>query len=228
MSRKILTLLVLAATLSFGAVAQADTILYSDPVAWLARSTNLTQVNLNALAQPGGAWNIGQSFTQNGVTFSANNVNGEAIVDPAFNPAYYTDWGTGDAILQVNWGDLNIALPGATSASFYLNSVVPFGDTFLILLNGNSLVLSSNSVSTGLYPNPTFVGLTSDIPISSIQLISQGNAVILLQGFQYGDDPVPATETPVTAPVPEPASLLLFGTGLVGVAASVRRKFRAG
>ena len=62
-----------------------------------------------------------------------------------------------------------------------------------------------------------FVGFTSDTPITSLTFAEQGYGMDITQ-FTTGS----ATSS---APVPEPATLLLLGSGLLGLA-GFRKKFK--
>jgi len=57
----------------------------------------------------------------------------------------------------------------------------------------------------------TYVGM-EDLPAS-------------VSDFDYNDDTFVFTNVAPTAATPEPSSFLLFGTGLIGAAGAVRRKF---
>ena len=47
-----------------------------------------------------------------------------------------------------------------------------------------------------------------------------------IQGVQIASNQYFASDYDVVATVPEPGSMLLFGSGLIGIAALVRRRFR--
>lgn len=69
-------------------------------------------------------------------------------------------------------------------------------------------------------------GLTSDVLVISTNAISftAGNASLIDGGTQTLSAFQPAGQPAGT--VPEPSTMLLFGTGLVGVASAARRRFR--
>jgi hypothetical protein len=100
-----------------------------------------------------------------------------------------------------------------------LNSVFTTEPITITLSDGNSWTVT-NAAADGSY---NFLGITSGTPITSIELTDPdvvGNTTLNVAQIQYGSSAVAAT--------PEPSSLFLLGTGLLGLAVVLSRKFSGG
>jgi hypothetical protein len=161
----------------------------------------------------------------------------------AINPTYGTTFEAFSPVriftpLGSNIVDVVFSIPGTNGATPAL--VAGFGSVFsdVDLANTTSLeFFDALSQSLGTYYAPTannglsFIGVLFDSAVVSRVRITNGNSalgpndgggidVVVMDDFFYSE--------PQTAPVPEPATMLLFGTGLAGVAAGVRKRRKAG
>ncbi len=95
------------------------------------------------------------------------------------------------------------------------------------LLNGNSSTFGGGRVSNGIAPGASatfsvtgdFTGLTADQIAQAV--------FARFQAVNGDDSDVARSNGPPNAPVPEPMTMILLGTGLAGTAATVRRRRNA-
>ncbi len=90
---------------------------------------------------------------------------------------------------------------------------------FEVTENSNTLFVTLESI-TSVSDNLT---ITGDAQIDLNGVISNGVLTLTTQGG--GDGVTNVTFSATTSPVPEPASLALFGSGLLGIVGIARRRF---
>ena len=213
--RKLLfTLAACAAVALASAPARADTVVFTTRALFNAAATNLTTIDFEGIAPNNSVANFASPLTLQGVTFSGSPTGMVSVVDDGFfAPLFQFNSG---AVLS-GFAYIEVTLPaGITAIGVDLMSTNPDGRPFeVVLATGETFV-----VNTPLRPERGFFGITTDVAIASIRFTTipsqtQGGGIPLLDNFSFGQ---------AQTAVPEPATLLLLGTGLAGIATRVRRR----
>ena len=92
---------------------------------------------------------------------------------------------------------------------------------FSVTENGKTATVTLDSI-TSITNNVDIMG-TATFVINGVT--SYGTLDLTTQGGGQGVNNVTFSATATTSPVPEPASLALFGTGLLGMVGVIRRKY---
>jgi hypothetical protein len=213
----------LALLLEIGSLAAHADDFFSSQSAWAsALSGAPTTINFEGLApnnttdpQTYIGSGPGANTTVGGVNFAigaAGADNGMFIAGDG-NYAPVSVLTVGSTSLVGSPSDLLITLPSAVTALGFDFFSLYVGDTATI-------TLSDGSVQTLVLPNSdlAFFGVTAPGGLTSVDIsLAPGTYDLAETDFSYG--------TAATSATPEPSSLLLLGSGLVGLAGMVRRKF---
>jgi hypothetical protein len=148
------------------------------------------------------------------------------IVDPALNPTYW-NYGSGGSLAWSTMSGLTTSsvlhVTWATPVTAFAVDLMTYtgGVSYTAKLNSDSGQVYSSNATPG-YPNHTFFGLTSVIPITSVDfyLPPTSGEVPRLDNFAYG------TAASDPGQVPEAATSLLIASGMIGMALIGRRSRR--
>jgi hypothetical protein len=222
-------------------VQAAPVLLYTSRTTFNAASPGTTTLTFEGIAANGTlvSYNTSAGLTLNGVNF----VGSYSGTSSNYYFLYVAGQGyveTGNAVLEgppsrapsINGnGYLRATLPGGTTSvgTDYRN--VFSQDTSLYTDGMNVIVTTSDNQTQTFNLNATnvrqFAGfsvLTPGVTITSLQFSSAYNSQTgqrnypVLDNFTFGQAPTP---------VPEPATLALLGSGLIGLAVTIRRKRKA-
>ncbi|MGA2878212.1 MAG: PEP-CTERM sorting domain-containing protein [Bryobacteraceae bacterium] len=194
---------------------------YNNSATWqAATSAGYQTVTFEGLTPPGTQTNYysATGVTASGVDFIGYSTTGASDIQVVDTSAFsWYDWGTGDALLQ------NLARPNSGAPLPYVNIVLPANITSLGLdlfttspqaLN-YTITVAGNQYTVPTFSQPTlaFWGITSDTPITSLQLTLagttwNGGSNELIDNFSFGASDLTAA--------PEAGTYLLIGSGLIG------------
>ena len=159
------------------------------------------------------------TLTGNQFTFTINNTSSTGSITaigfnlPGTDRGTFTLATTSDSDFTLKSGVK--AQAGAQSSTSTLDFALLTGKNF----GGGSVAEGISAGQSAIFTvMGNFTGLTADQIAQSV--------FARFQGIQPGDESIVVGVTP--QPVPEPATMLLLGTGLAGVAAKMRRRRRKG
>jgi hypothetical protein len=216
-------------------LAQAATIAVFDTRAvFNAAIENPLTINFEGIVATNAAVNFpNPGLTTSGVNFFTSGTG-------PFGPGFVTVYGAGLAAMQspvlntgtgaiLVWGPpnqpgtafLNAALPpGTTAVGTDLWAQQPFITSVDVIVSASDGTTQTLTVNTLTRPTASFIGFTSDVPITSIAFRPPANQTgLILDNFSYG-------KASGSTPVSEPATAILVFTGLIGASAVFKKNRR--
>jgi hypothetical protein len=210
--RKGLPTLAVLSLLLVPSQSKADTI-YSTLSAYNAATAGNTTITFNGIASPGSYVQQTSPFTLSGATFSSTS--SLFIIDPAYYGFSYAEGGFLSGDYQTP-DVITVTLPSVTAVGFDYGGLLGTTGSFMVTLSDGFTTTLSTTDSTA-DGSLSFAGFTSATPLTSITLtLPDAPNYNAIDNFVYGQSGV----------VPEPASLALMLTGLIGAAGIVRRRFQ--
>jgi hypothetical protein len=148
-----------------------------------------------------------------------------SAADRAALPTYY-DWGTGDLAQGSYPPGFDEFLPNSPFFGLDLMTLLGYGGSVNICVTtqNSGEPTCYNNVATNAYSNsnpPAFWGITSDGDlITKVTVTGSAPEYVLFDNVQYQF--IPQQQNPI----PEPASLVLFGSGILAAASKLRKRVK--
>ena len=205
-----LAALAILAVIFAPAQSKADTV-YTSLSSFNAATSGNTTITFNGIAAPGGFVAETSPATFAGATFSTTS--SLFVIDPGFYGFSYSNGGFLNADFQQP-DVITVTLPSVTAVGFDFGGLFGATGPYLATLSdGFSTSLSSSGSAAS--DNLSFVGFTSSTPLTSITLtLPDAPEYNAIDNFVYA------------SAVPEPGTLVLLATGLLGVAGGIRRRLQ--
>ena len=207
---------------SMAVPAGASALLYTDRVAWESATSGIFNIDFEGLASSGvpGDYSDAVGLSIDVVQFTGLTPPDNYYLyaqDPATSSNYA--WNSGDLLLgpDAGWGggyiQANFTNGGVTSLGSDVMTHSPTAASFTVLLSTGETF----TVVTYDRPNRGFVGFTSDTPITSIRF-TPASGWPMIDNFSYGSAPLtPDPPDPPPGETPEADTIILGGTGLLGL-----------
>jgi hypothetical protein len=198
-------------------------------------TSSLTTINFEGIVAPTAAQNfLNPGLTTSGVNFFTS---GTGPFGPGFVTVYgATLAGMQSSVLNTGTGAILVWGPPNQPGTAFLNAVLPPGTTAVgtdfwaqqpfisgvevtaMTSDGDSEVATVNTV---IRPTSSFIGFTSDVPITSVLFRPPaGQTGLVVDNFSFGQ-----TITTPTPQVPEPPTVLLLTLSLP-VLATIRKRIK--
>lgn len=197
-----------------------------------AVQVTLSSSSAGAVAFTNSGGTLGFSFTgTSGQCGHANCISGNILLEPQVMLGKYWMWMTGSPTLSGGSSDYTVNMNGG--AIYIALALIGYPDTFAATLNLTDLHagLSGTPLFDGTFGNTSSFGtyLASDFPsgitgtVDFTVRLSKGSSVGTLGNSQRIVGGISSGEL---VPTPEPTTLALLGTSVLGLAGVVRRRMK--
>ncbi len=188
-------------------------------------------INFSSLSQPGSSYNsAGASVTQQGFTVAGTSLYTWGASSPSLPSLSTADTslfdffaGNGDQLTAA--GDAPFTLNSIDLAPLIVGGTGTFNVTFIGTFADSATISQTFTVNDSPDALQTFdfSGFNNVVSVSFTQGSNSGFFAAQNTAYQFDNiDVTPAGSGP--APTPEPSSLILLGSGLVGLVETARRK----